>query len=112
MTMVSIETNKAGKAGKPDGATSRADGAPVPQVDTTDAQRFAGRPVVQWFKLQRAMEEILRYRASGKHYSARETSEVRSHARWKREACELCLAVRDGIQAGWLEPVKPAQDDE
>jgi hypothetical protein len=104
-----IETSKAGKATP---APSQARTAPIPPVDLTDAERFQGQPLVLKHKLDKAVEELFFFRASGRHHNERETSEVRGHARWKREACELCLALRDAIQAGALEPVKPKEAGE
>jgi hypothetical protein len=112
MSVISIETQNL-KASKAAPASQRTPSAPVPQVDSSDAQRFAGQPVVQWFRLQKAMEELIHYRASGRHHNERETSEVRSHTRWKREAVGLARALADAIVAGELEPVpvkKPEED--
>jgi hypothetical protein len=85
--------------------------APAPQRDLSDARRFAGQPVVMWFRLQKSMEEILFFRASGRHHSAAEVSEPRSHARWRKESVALLRSLADAIVEGQLEPEQPKKPE-
>lgn len=106
MVMYSVDELKPGadKASKSPAARKSA-----PAKRQSDARRFAGEPLVQWARLCRAMEEIIYFRSAGRHHNERETSEVRSHDRWKREATALARAVADALVEGQYEPLKPTQ---
>lgn len=87
---------------------------PVPgasNASTGEAQRFAGQPFVLHTRLNNAVEELRFYKGYGRHRNERETSDVRTHAQWKADAMELCLALRDGIAQGLMEPEKPKRDE-
>lgn len=101
---IAVEENKPAQRPAPSAET--------PKVTQTEAQRFAGQPFVLQTKLNRAMEELYLYRASGRHHSASETSDPKAHRQWRADAMELCLALRDAIAQGLLEPVKQTQCDE
>lgn len=105
---ITVEEMPTKKAGKPEAAKS------TPARPMLDAERFSGQPFTQYMRLAKAMDELTFFYASGRHHTERETNEVRSHTQWRREAEALCLALRDAIAGGLLEPVKPkrTEDDE
>lgn len=75
------------------------------------AERFADNPFVLWTRLQREMEELLFHRSCGRHHTANETSEVKSHSAHKADAVELAMALAVAIKSGALEPRAPEVDE-
>ncbi len=97
---------------KPAKKTAEKPEAAKPVRPMLDAERFAGNAVVLHHKLNRALEELTFYRVARRHHSERETNEVRGHREWVAQAEALCLALRDAIHNGLLEPPKPQRDEE
>lgn len=80
-------------------------------ASTGEAARFQGLPFVLNTRLNNVVEELRFFKGYGRHRNDRETSDVRTHAQWKADAMELCLALRDAISQGLMEPERPKQDE-
>jgi hypothetical protein len=115
MPVISIATSDpTPKGSKAAPASARTPSLPTTQPELSDARRFEGQPLHLKVRLDRAVEELFFFRTAGRHHSASETNEVRSHARWRREAVELARSLADSIVAGDLEPVpvkQPGEDE-
>lgn len=80
-------------------------------ASTGESARFRGQPFVLSTRLNNAVEELRFYKGYGRHRNERETSDVRTHTQWKADAMELCLALRDAIAQGLMEPETPKRDE-